>query len=133
MLVNGVPMREQGTAKLTLNSVFDILKLIPLFTVASQKKNLSNVVNYNAYFLTSATYCKICKKNKKKTYPFRIKIACFLPKMMTALRTAQLEKSTLSHSFFVHASVHNSVTRKRPPGGGLFRRSFKVQNIPFFA
>ena len=65
LLVNCVPMREQGTAKLTLNSVFDILKLIPLFTVASQKKKtLSNVVNYNAYFLTSATFCKICKKNK---------------------------------------------------------------------
>ena len=28
-------MREQRTAKLTLNSVFDILKLIPLFTVSS--------------------------------------------------------------------------------------------------
>ena len=38
LLVNCVPMREQGTAKLTLHSVFDILKLIPLFTVASQKK-----------------------------------------------------------------------------------------------
>ena len=38
LLVNCVPMREQGTAKLTLNSVFDFFKLIPLFTVASQKK-----------------------------------------------------------------------------------------------
>ena len=38
LLVNCVPMREQGTAKLTLNSVFDFLKFIPLFTVASQKK-----------------------------------------------------------------------------------------------
>ena len=37
LLVNCVPMREQSTAKLTLSSVFDILKLIPLFTVSSQK------------------------------------------------------------------------------------------------
>ena len=37
LLVNCVPMREQRTAKLTLNGVFDILKLIPLFTVSSQK------------------------------------------------------------------------------------------------
>ena len=37
MLVNCVPMREQRAAKLTLNSVFDILKLIPFFTVSSQK------------------------------------------------------------------------------------------------
>ena len=44
-LVNCVPMREQRTAKLTLNSVCDILKLIPLFTVSSQKVSLSNVVN----------------------------------------------------------------------------------------
>ena len=44
-LVNCVPMREQRTAKLTLNSVFDILKLIPLFTWSSQKVTLSNVEN----------------------------------------------------------------------------------------
>ena len=44
-LVNCLPMREQRTAKLTLNSVSDILKLIPLFTVSSQKVTLSNVVN----------------------------------------------------------------------------------------
>ena len=45
LLVNRVPMREQRTAKLTLNGVFDILKLIPLFTLSSQKVTLSNVVN----------------------------------------------------------------------------------------
>ena len=45
LLVNCVPMREQKTAKLTLNSVFEILKLIPLFTVSSQKVTLSKVVN----------------------------------------------------------------------------------------
>ena len=45
LLVNCVPMREQRTAKLTLNSVFDVLKLIPLFSVSSQKVTLSNVVN----------------------------------------------------------------------------------------
>ena len=45
LLFNCVPMREQRTAKLTLNCVFDILKLIPLFTVPSQKVNLSSVVN----------------------------------------------------------------------------------------
>ena len=44
-LVNCVPMREQRTAKLTLNSVSDNLKSIPLFTVSSQKVALSNVVN----------------------------------------------------------------------------------------
>ena len=38
-------MREQRTANLTLNSVSDILKLISLFTVFSQKVTLSNVVN----------------------------------------------------------------------------------------
>ena len=43
--VNCVALREQSTAKLTLNSVFDILKLIPLFTVSSQKVTLSNEVN----------------------------------------------------------------------------------------
>ena len=45
LLVNCVPMREQRTTKITLNSAFDILKLIPLFTVSSQKVTLSNVVN----------------------------------------------------------------------------------------
>ena len=35
LLVKCVPMREQRTAKLTLNSEFDILKLLPLFTVSS--------------------------------------------------------------------------------------------------
>ena len=54
-------MREQRTTKLTLNGVFNILKLIPLFTVSSQKVTLSNVVNLNAYFLPSAIFCKICK------------------------------------------------------------------------
>ena len=37
LLVNCVPMREQRTAKPTLNSVFDILKLISIFTLSSQK------------------------------------------------------------------------------------------------
>ena len=45
LLVNCVPIREQRTAKLTLNSMSDILKLIPLFTVSSQKVTVSNVVN----------------------------------------------------------------------------------------
>ena len=45
LLVNRVPMREQRTVKFTLNGVFDILKLIPLFTLPSQKVTLSNVVN----------------------------------------------------------------------------------------
>ena len=39
LLVNCVPMREQRTAKLTLNSVFHILKLIPLFHCAQSKSN----------------------------------------------------------------------------------------------
>ena len=41
LLVNCVPMREQRTAKLTLKSVFDILKLIPLFTLPGQKVTFS--------------------------------------------------------------------------------------------
>ena len=45
LLVNCVQMLEQRTGKLTLNSVFDIKKLIPLFTVSGQKVTLSNVVN----------------------------------------------------------------------------------------
>ena len=45
LLVNHVPMREQRTAKLTLNGVFDILILIPLFTLSSQNVTLSDVVN----------------------------------------------------------------------------------------
>ena len=45
LLVNLVPMREQRTTKIFLKSVFDNLKLIPLFTVSSQKVTLSNVVN----------------------------------------------------------------------------------------
>ena len=45
LLVNRIPMREQRTAKLTLNGVFNIFKLIPLFTLSSQKVTLSNVVN----------------------------------------------------------------------------------------
>ena len=58
LLVNSVPMREQRTAKLTLNDVFDILKLIPLFTLSSQKVNLSNVVNSNAYSLILQPFVK---------------------------------------------------------------------------
>ena len=42
---------EQRIAKLTLSSVFQILKLITLFTVSSQKVTQSNVVNFNAYSL----------------------------------------------------------------------------------
>ena len=45
LLVNRVPLREQRTAKLTVNGVFGILKLVPLFTLSSQKVTLSNVVN----------------------------------------------------------------------------------------
>ena len=39
-----------------LNSVFSILKLIPLFTVSDQKVTLSNLVNYKAYSLTSSAF-----------------------------------------------------------------------------
>ena len=45
LLVKYIPMREQRTTKITLNSAFNILKFIPLFTVSSQKVILSNVVN----------------------------------------------------------------------------------------
>ena len=45
LVVNCVPIRAQRTAKLTLNSVFDILKLITLFTVSSHKVTLFNEVN----------------------------------------------------------------------------------------
>ena len=54
LLVRCVPMREQETAKLTLNIVFDILKLIPLFTVSSQKVTLSNT-----NLLISSKLCSI--------------------------------------------------------------------------
>ena len=36
---------------------------------------------------------------------------------MTALRTAQLEKSTLSHRFFVQASVPSRLANVSPPPG----------------
>ena len=55
-------MREQRIAKLPLNSVFQILKLITLFTMSSQKVTISNVVNFNAYSL-SLQHFEI-KKNK---------------------------------------------------------------------
>ena len=45
LLVSRVPMREQRTAKFTLNGVFDILKLVPLFILSRQNVTLSNVVN----------------------------------------------------------------------------------------
>ena len=110
LLVNCVPMREQRTAKVTLNSVFDVLKLIPLFTVSSQKVTLSNVVNLNAHFLTSAAFCKICKNT-----PFSNKNSNFLPFIMTALRTAQLEKKYPFSSYFC-SRIGTQLTRKRPRG-----------------
>ena len=61
LLVNRVPMREQRAAKLTLNGVFDILKLVPLFTLSGQKVTLSNVVNYNAYSLILQPFVKFVK------------------------------------------------------------------------
>ena len=62
LLVNCVPMREQRTAKLTLNNVFDILKLIPLFTVSSQKATLSNVVIKRHTLLLLQPFPKFVKK-----------------------------------------------------------------------
>ena len=56
LLVNCVPMRAQRTAKLTLNSVFDILKLIPLFTVSSHKVTLFNEVNKSPTLLLLQTF-----------------------------------------------------------------------------
>ena len=41
----GTPPPPLGGPKNTLNSIFDILKLISLFTVSSHKETLSNVVN----------------------------------------------------------------------------------------
>ena len=61
LLVDCVPIREQSSAKLTLNNVFVILKLIPLFTESGQKVTLSNVANYKTYSLTSAAY--VCCTN----------------------------------------------------------------------
>ena len=49
-------MLSQRTAKFTLNSVFNILKLIPPFTESSQQVALSNIVKYHAYSLISATF-----------------------------------------------------------------------------
>ena len=53
-------MHEQRTTKITLNSVFDILKLIPLFTVSSKKVTLSNVVNQIAYSLILLQFFLSC-------------------------------------------------------------------------
>ena len=44
LLVSGVPMVKQWTAKLGLNSVLHNLNLIALFTVSSQKVTFSTVV-----------------------------------------------------------------------------------------
>ena len=44
----------QTTAKLTLKSVFAILKLKSLFTVSGQKVTISNVANYKTYSLNCA-------------------------------------------------------------------------------
>ena len=104
LLVNCVPMREQRTAKLTLNSVFNILKLIPLFTVSSKKVTLSYVIDLNAYSLTSATFCKICKN-----IPFSYKNSIFptLNDDSAAHCPARKKYPFSSFFFFVHASVHN--------------------------
>ena len=104
-------MREQRTAKLTLNSVFNILKLIPLFTVSSQKVTLSNVVNLNAYFLPSATFCKICKN-----IPFSYKNGIF-PTLNddSAAHCQAPKKSTLSHRFFLF--THRYTTDQQAPPG----------------
>ena len=49
-------MRDQRTAKFTLNSVFTFMKLIPLLTVSGQKKNF-----HKTHSLTSAAF--VCCTN----------------------------------------------------------------------
>ena len=51
LLVNCVPMREQRTAKLALNSVFDILKLIPFSKCNPfQYSKLKHLLSYLSTF-----------------------------------------------------------------------------------
>ena len=114
LLVNCVPMREQRTAKLTLNSVFDILKLIPLFTLSSpqrsnQKVTLSNVVNLNAYFLISATFCKICKN-----IPFSYKISIF-PTLNDDSATHRPARKKYPFSSFFFLITHRYTTDQQAP------------------
>ena len=103
LLVNCVPMREQRTVKLTLNSVFDILKLIPFFTVSSQKATLSNVVIKRHTHLLLQPFPKFVKKH---TLFLQNSIFPTLNDDIAAHCPAR-KKSTLSHRFFFHASVHN--------------------------
>ena len=111
LLINCVPKREQRTAKLTLNSVFDILN----FTVASQKITLSNVVNYNAYSLTSATFCKICKKNN---IPFSYKNSIF-PTLNddSAAHCPARKKYPFSSFLFTHRYTTDQKAPPLPPDG----------------
>ena len=59
LLVNCEPMREQKIAKLILNSLFSILKLIPLFTGSGQKSKPFQC----SQSLTSAAF-ECCTNNK---------------------------------------------------------------------
>ena len=111
LLVNCVPMREQRTAKLTLNSVFDILKLIPLFTVSSQKVTISNVVNLNAYFLTYATSFKNCKN-----IPFSYKNSIFPTLNDDSAAHCPARKKYPFSSFFFLFTHRYTTDQQAPPG-----------------
>ena len=64
LLVNCVLMREQRTAKLILNSVFNILKLIPLFTGSGKKSKPFQC----SQSLTSAAFERCTIKNTYTVY-----------------------------------------------------------------
>ena len=65
-------------------------------------------------------------------YPFPTKIAFYLPKIMTALRIAQLEKYPFS-SFFVYTSLHNRPASppSPPPGQTLTKHTHTHTHTPF--
>ena len=115
LLVNWVPMREQRTAKLTLNSVFNILKLIPLFTVSSQKATLSNAVIKTHTLILLQPFPEVVKN-----IPFALKNGIF----PTALNDdsaghcpPRKKRITLSHHFFF---MHRYTTYwQAPPPPGL--------------
>ena len=101
---------NKGPQKLTLNSLFDILKLILLFAVASQKLTLSNVLNYNAFSLDSATFCTICKK----THTLFLQKNCIFPTLNdnSAAHCPARKKYPFSSFFF--SRFGTQLTRKRP-------------------
>ena len=96
-----------------------------------QKVTLSSVVNLNAYFLTSAIFCKICKK----IIPFSYKKNIF-PTLNSdsAAHCPARKKSycTLSHRFLLLLFfTHRYTTDQRAPPGYLFILQHFVKFVKF--